>query len=41
VKFVLDLDQVEALAPDRDALWKRVNEADFLSVAEKRAAVGY
>jgi len=36
-----DLDQVEALAPDRDALWKRVNEAVFLTVPEKRAAVGY
>jgi HK97 family phage portal protein len=41
LRFVLDLDQVEALAPDRDALWKRVNEATFLSVAEKRSAVGY
>ncbi len=36
-----DLDQVEALAPDRDALWKRVNDASFLTTAEKRAAVGY
>jgi HK97 family phage portal protein len=36
-----DLDQVEALAPDRDALWKRVNEATFLTAAEKRQAVGY
>lgn len=36
-----DLDQVEALAPDRDALWKRVNDASFLSAEEKRAAVGY
>jgi HK97 family phage portal protein len=36
-----DLDQVEALAPDRDALWKRINEATFLTAAEKREAVGY
>lgn len=36
-----DLDQVEALAPDRDALWKRVNDAGFLSADEKRQAVGY
>jgi HK97 family phage portal protein len=36
-----DLDQVEALAPDRDALWKRVNEATFLTADEKREAVGY
>jgi HK97 family phage portal protein len=41
LKLVPDLDQVEALAPDRDALWKRVNDAAFLSVDEKRAAVGY
>lgn len=36
-----DLDQVEALAPDRDALWKRVNDATFLTAGEKREAVGY
>jgi HK97 family phage portal protein len=41
IRLVPDLDQVEALAPDRDALWKRVNDASFLSVDEKRAAVGY
>jgi HK97 family phage portal protein len=39
--FKPDLDQVEALAPDRDALWKRVNDAAFLTSDEKRAAVGY
>jgi HK97 family phage portal protein len=36
-----DLDQVEALAPDRDALWKRVNDAAFLTPDEKREAVGF
>ncbi len=41
IKLVPDLDQVEALAPDRDALWKRVNDAAFLSADEKRQAVGY
>jgi HK97 family phage portal protein len=41
LKFVPDLDQVEALAPDRDALWKRVNDAAFLTADEKRVAVGY
>jgi HK97 family phage portal protein len=41
IKLVPDLDQVEALAADRDALWKRVNDAGFLSADEKRAAVGY
>ncbi len=39
--LVPDLDQVEALAPDRDALWKRVNDAGFLTANEKRQAVGY
>jgi HK97 family phage portal protein len=36
-----DLDQVEALAADREALWARLGKADFLSDDEKRAAVGY
>jgi HK97 family phage portal protein len=41
LRLSFDLDQVEALGPDRDALWRRVNDASFLSVDEKRAAVGY
>jgi HK97 family phage portal protein len=41
LKLAPDLDQVEALAPDRDALWTRVNDAAFLTAAEKRQAVGY
>jgi HK97 family phage portal protein len=41
LRLLPDLDQVEALAPDRDALWKRVNDASFLSADEKRQAVGY
>ena len=36
-----DLDQVEALAPDREALWARLERASFLTDDEKRAAVGY
>ena len=32
---------IEALAPERESLWRRVREADFLTTAEKRAAVGY
>lgn len=36
-----DADQVEALAADRDGLWKRVQGADFLTINEKRAATGY
>jgi HK97 family phage portal protein len=36
-----DADQIDALAADREALWSRVAAADFLTVNEKRAAVGY
>jgi len=35
-----DLDQVPALAAERDAQWRRVAEADFLTQAEKRALLG-
>ncbi len=36
-----DLDQIEALSVEREALWKRVEMATFLTQNEKRAAVGY
>jgi HK97 family phage portal protein len=36
-----DLDAVEALASERESLWRRVTAADFLDPDEKRAAVGY
>ncbi len=36
-----DIDAVEALAPEREALWARLERASFLSPNEKRAAVGY
>lgn len=36
-----DLDAVEALGPERDALWRRLEAVSFLSEDEKRAAVGY
>lgn len=35
-----DLDQVPALAAERDAQWSRVAGADFLTAAEKRALLG-
>lgn len=35
-----DLDQVPALAPEREAQWRRVAAADFLSEAEKRVLLG-
>jgi phage portal protein BeeE len=36
-----DIDRIEALSPDRAALWERVSKAPFLSVNEKRLATGY
>ena len=36
-----DLDAIEALSTEREALWERVRVADFLTINEKRAAVGY
>jgi HK97 family phage portal protein len=36
-----DADAVEALSPEREALWARLGRADFLTTDEKRAAVGY
>ena len=35
-----DLDRIEALGPEREALWTRLQAADFLTLNEKRAAVG-
>jgi HK97 family phage portal protein len=39
--LAVDIDRIEALSGDRSALWERVTKAPFLSVNEKRAAVGY
>lgn len=36
----IDLDAIPALAEDRERLWAQVGGADFLTIAEKRAAVG-
>jgi hypothetical protein len=36
-----DLDAIEALNPEREALWTRIDKATFLTPNEKRAAVGY
>ncbi len=40
VEFRLDLDRVPALSAERDAQWRRVSEADFLTEAEKRLLLG-
>lgn len=36
-----DIDAVEALSGEREALWARVNAANFLTLNEKRVATGY
>lgn len=41
VELEPDLDRIEALASERESLWRRVQTADFLTRAEKREAVGY
>lgn len=40
VELKPDLDQVSALATERDAQWARVAQADFLTTAEKRKMLG-
>jgi HK97 family phage portal protein len=41
LSLAVDTDKIEALGPDRAALWERVTKAPFLTVNEKRAATGY
>lgn len=41
IRIEIDTDRIDALASDRVALWERVNAAAFLTLNEKRAAVGY
>jgi HK97 family phage portal protein len=36
-----DIDSIEALSTEREALWTRIDKATFLTQNEKRAAVGY
>jgi HK97 family phage portal protein len=41
IRIDIDSDRIDALSTDRVALWERVNAADFLTLNEKRDAVGY
>ena len=41
MRLVADADQLDALASDRAALWSRISAAPFLTLNEKREAVGY
>ncbi|MGV6839064.1 MAG: phage portal protein [Planktomarina sp.] len=40
VTLAPDLDNVPALAAERDAIWKRISDVDFLTEAEKRKLLG-
>lgn len=41
LRFAIDVDQVTALAEDRERLWRQVRAADFLSEEEKREMLGF
>jgi HK97 family phage portal protein len=41
LRLDFDADAVEALATAREAVWEKLNAADFLTLNEKRAAAGY
>jgi HK97 family phage portal protein len=41
LRLAIDTDRIEALSSDRAALWDRVTKAPFLTINEKRAAIGY
>ncbi len=41
LRIGFDLDQVEALALERESVWDKLNAASFLTLNEKRAAAGY
>ena len=41
IRVTIDTDRIDALSADRAALWERVSNAAFLTLNEKREAVGY
>jgi HK97 family phage portal protein len=41
LRLSFDSDAIEALSTEREALWTRVGAAEFITVDEKRQAVGY
>jgi len=41
LRLTTDLDEIPALAPRRRMKWQQIQQADFLSLNEKRQALGY
>lgn len=41
LKLSFDMDSIPALAPRRESAWKRIEDASFLTINEKRKALGY
>jgi phage portal protein BeeE len=41
LRLAYDHDNIAALQPKREAAWAKVSTADFLTINEKRHAVGY
>jgi len=41
LRLAVDVDQISALAEDRERLWRQVSAADFLSDSEKREMLGF
>ena len=41
LRLAVDLDQISALAEERERLWRQVSAADFLSPGEKREMLGF
>ena len=41
LRFAADIDAIEALSPERETLWARLEKTSFLTEDEKRTAIGY
>jgi HK97 family phage portal protein len=41
LRLTYDMDHIPALAPRREAYWSKIAQASFLTINEKRQAVGY
>ena len=41
LRLTYDQDKIPALAPKRESVWERINNAEFLTFNEKRKAIGY